>query len=58
MKSTSLKGGPDRVDPGGEAFKATTNFANREDITGASITAIGALSAGSTSPPKPTSRLQ
>jgi predicted DNA-binding protein with PD1-like motif len=49
MRSKSIKEGPDRVfvlilDQGEEAFKAITEFANREQIDGASVTAIGAFS--------------
>lgn len=49
MKSRSIKEGPERVfililDPGEEAFNSITEFANREQIDGASITAIGAFS--------------
>jgi hypothetical protein len=49
MKSRSIKEGPERVfvlilDPGEEAFKTITEFANREQIDGASVTAIGAFS--------------
>jgi uncharacterized protein len=49
MKSRSIKEGPERVfvlilDPGEEAFKAITEFADRERIDGASVTAIGAFS--------------
>jgi len=49
MKSKSIKEGPERVfvlvlDPGEEAFKAITDFANRERIDGAAVTAIGAFS--------------
>ena len=48
MKSTSLKCAERTfvlvLDPGEEAFKAITDFSNREGITGASITAIGAFS--------------
>lgn len=49
MKSRSIKESPDRVfvlvlDAGEEAFKAITDFANREQIDGASVTAIGAFS--------------
>ena len=49
MKSRSINEGPERVfvlilDPGEEAFKTITEFANREQIDGASITAIGAFS--------------
>ena len=49
MKSKSIQVGPERVfililDQGEEAFKAITEFANREQIDGASVTAIGAFS--------------
>lgn len=49
MKSKSIQVGPERVfililDQGEEPFKAITEFANRERIDGASITAIGAFS--------------
>jgi predicted DNA-binding protein with PD1-like motif len=49
MKSRSIKESPDRVfvlvlDAGEEAFEAITDFANRERIDGASVTAIGAFS--------------
>jgi predicted DNA-binding protein with PD1-like motif/uncharacterized protein YjbJ (UPF0337 family) len=49
MKSKSFKEGSGRafvliLDQGEEAFKAITDFANRERIDGASITAIGAFS--------------
>jgi predicted DNA-binding protein with PD1-like motif len=49
MKSKSVKQGPERVfvlvlDQGEEAFKAITEFAARERIDGASLTAIGAFS--------------
>ena len=49
MKSRSIKEGPERVfvlilDPGEEAFKAITEFADRERIDGASVAAIGAFS--------------
>jgi predicted DNA-binding protein with PD1-like motif len=49
MKSRSIKEGPERVfvlilDPGEEAFKAITEFADREQIDGASVSAIGAFS--------------
>jgi len=49
MKSKSFKEGSERafvliLDQGEEAFKAITDFANRERIDGASITAIGAFS--------------
>ena len=48
MKSKSIKEGADRVfvlilDQGEEAFKAIGDFANRERIDGASVTAIGAF---------------
>ena len=49
MKSKSIREGPDRVfvlilDQGEDAFKAVADFANRERIDGASVTAIGAFS--------------
>src|ERR1700761_256044 len=49
MRSKSIKEGSERVfvlilDQGEEAFKAITDFANRERIDGASVTAIGAFS--------------
>ena len=49
MKSKQVKEGPGRVfvlilDQGEEAFQAITDFANRERIDGAAITAIGAFS--------------
>lgn|SRR3569832_139234 len=49
MRSKSVKEGPERVfvlilDPEEEAFRAITEFANREKIDGASIAAIGAFS--------------
>jgi predicted DNA-binding protein with PD1-like motif len=49
VKSKSIKEGPDRVfvlilDQGEDAFKAIADFANRERIDGASVTAIGAFS--------------
>jgi predicted DNA-binding protein with PD1-like motif len=49
MKSKSLKDGSGRtfvliLEQGEEAFKAITEFANRQNITGASVTAIGAFS--------------
>ena len=48
VKSKSIKEGADRVfvlilDQGEEAFKAIGDFANREQIDGASVTAIGAF---------------
>ena len=48
MKSKSFNNGAERVfvlilDPGEEAFKSITDFANHEKLTGASITAIGAF---------------
>lgn len=48
MKSKSLKDDSGRtfvliLEPGEEAFKAINEFANHENITGASITAIGAF---------------
>jgi predicted DNA-binding protein with PD1-like motif len=49
MKSKSLNDGVERtfvliLDQGEEAFKTITDFANREKITGASVSAIGAFS--------------
>lgn len=49
MKSKSFKEGAERIfvlilDQGEEAFKSITEFANREHIDGASISAIGAFS--------------
>ncbi len=49
MRSTSIKEGPNRIfvlilDQGEEAFKTISDFANRERIDGASVTAIGAFS--------------
>lgn len=49
MRSNSIKEGPVRIfvlilDQGEEAFKTITEFANREGIDGASVTAIGAFS--------------
>lgn len=49
MKSRSIQDRPERVfvlilDPGEEAFKAISEFADREQIDGASVTAIGAFS--------------
>lgn len=49
MRSKSIQEGPSRVfvlilDQGEEAFAAITEFANRERIDGASITAVGAFS--------------
>ena len=49
MKSKSIKVGPDRVfvlilEQGEEAFKSISEFANREGIDGASVTAVGAFS--------------
>jgi hypothetical protein len=48
MKSRSFNEGAERtfvliLDQGEEAFKSITDFANREGIDGASITAIGAF---------------
>jgi predicted DNA-binding protein with PD1-like motif len=48
MKSKSVASGAERVfvlilDPGEEAFKAITDFAGKERIGGASISAIGAF---------------
>jgi len=67
MKSKSINNGVERIfvlilDQGEEAFKAITDFADSEKITGASVTAIGAFSnakvADSISPPRNTSRLR
>lgn len=49
MKSKSINDGVERtfiliLDQGEEAFKAITDFAEREKITGASVSAIGAFS--------------
>jgi uncharacterized protein len=49
MKSKSLNDGLERtfvliLDQGEEAFKSITDFANKEKITGASVSAIGAFS--------------
>ena len=49
MKSKSINNGVERIfvlilDQGEEAFKAITDFADSEKITGASVTAIGAFS--------------
>ncbi len=49
MRSSSIKEGPNRIfvlilDQGEEAFKTISDFANRERIDGASVTAIGAFS--------------
>ena len=49
MKSKSINDGVERtfvliLDPGEEAFKSITDFAARERITGASVSAIGAFS--------------
>jgi len=49
MKSKSIDNGAERIfvlvlEQGEEAFKSITAFAEREKITGASITAIGAFS--------------
>lgn len=48
MRSKTINDGAERVfvlilDPGEEAFKSITEFANRENITGASVSAIGAF---------------
>ncbi|MGX1323882.1 putative DNA-binding protein with PD1-like motif [Bradyrhizobium sp. USDA 377] len=48
MKAKSIKDDSGRtfvliLEPGEEAFKAITEFANRENIAGASVTAIGAF---------------
>jgi hypothetical protein len=49
MKSKSINDGAERtfvliLDQGEEAFKSITEFADREKITGASVSAIGAFS--------------
>lgn len=49
MKSKMVNDGAERVfvlilDQGEEAFKAITEFADREKVTGASVSAIGAFS--------------
>jgi len=49
FKEVSFKAGTGRafvliLDQGEEAFRSITDFANREDVDGASITAIGAFS--------------
>lgn len=49
MKSKSINDGVERIfvlilDEGEEAFKSIADFANREKISGASVTAIGAFS--------------
>ena len=49
MKSKSINDGAERtfvliLDQGEEAFKTITDFAEREKITGASVSAIGAFS--------------
>src|SRR5215468_5385118 len=49
MRSKSINNGVERIfvlilDQGEEAFKSITDFANREQITGASVSAIGAFS--------------
>jgi len=49
MKSKSFNDGAERtfvlvLDPGEEAFRSITEFAEREKITGAAVSAIGALS--------------
>ena len=48
MKSKSVASGEERtfvliLDQGEEAFKAITDFANTQNITGASVSAVGAL---------------
>jgi predicted DNA-binding protein with PD1-like motif len=48
MKSKSIAIGPERtlvliLDQGEEAFKAITDFANKQSVTGASVSAIGAF---------------
>lgn len=49
MKSKMINDGAERLfvlilDQGEEAFKAITEFADREKVTGASVSAIGAFS--------------
>ncbi|MBR0935787.1 PCC domain-containing protein [Bradyrhizobium jicamae] len=49
MKSKTINDAAERIfvlilDPGEEAFKTITEFANQEKITGASVSAIGAFS--------------
>jgi len=48
MKSKSVAGADERtfvliLDPGEEAFKAITDFANQQGISGASVSAVGAF---------------
>jgi uncharacterized protein len=48
MKSKAIAGNPERtfvliLDQGEEAFKAITEFANKNDISGASVAALGAF---------------
>jgi uncharacterized protein len=48
MKSKTIAGNPERtfvliLDPGEEAFKAITEFANQNGISGASVAAVGAF---------------
>jgi predicted DNA-binding protein with PD1-like motif len=48
MKSKTIAGNPERtfvliLDPGEEAFKAITEFANQNAISGASVAAVGAF---------------
>jgi uncharacterized protein len=48
MKSKTIAGNPERtfvliLDPGEEAFKAITEFANKNGISGASVAAVGAF---------------
>src|ERR1700733_8536249 len=48
MKSKTIAGNPERtfvliLDQGEEAFKAITEFANKNDISGASVAALGAF---------------
>ena len=66
MKAKSVPVGSERtfvlvLDQGEEAFRAITDFANKEQVSGAAVTAIGAFAtprlAGSTSRLKATSGL-
>ena len=48
MKSKTIAGNPERtfvliLDPGEEAFKTITEFANQNGISGASVAAVGAF---------------
>jgi predicted DNA-binding protein with PD1-like motif len=48
MKSKSVAAGEERtfvliLDQGEEAFKATTDFADKQGISGASVSAVGAF---------------